>query len=273
MPAWICVTCGVQHADTAQPPAACPICDDERQYVGWDGQRWTTRPSWPATTQRCPRRGEPDLIGVGIDPSFAIGQRALLVRTPQGNVLWDCVSLLDDAARSTKSPTPRGHRRDLPVTSALLRRVRGMGRRVRCPDPHPRPRTRTGSSGPRPESSYSSVRGRARPGPDLGPHRRPFRRRGGAALAGRIRRAGRPAHRRHHYSRARPAGSASCGATPTSSHSTTLPSRRSPTACRVPLRPDLRRLVGADCRGGRTGRHSPLSAALHHPPARTRPPR
>ena len=35
--------------------------------------------------------------GIGVEPSFAIGQRALLVRTPKGNVLWDCVPLLDPA--------------------------------------------------------------------------------------------------------------------------------------------------------------------------------
>ena len=42
MPAWICVTCGVQQADSDQPPAHCPICQDERQYVGHGGQKWTT---------------------------------------------------------------------------------------------------------------------------------------------------------------------------------------------------------------------------------------
>jgi glyoxylase-like metal-dependent hydrolase (beta-lactamase superfamily II) len=41
----------------------------------------------------------PDVIGVGTTPSFGIGQRALLVRAPGGNVLWDCVSYLDDALR------------------------------------------------------------------------------------------------------------------------------------------------------------------------------
>src|SRR5262249_31451149 len=40
---------------------------------------------------------EPGLIGLGIDPQFAIGQRALFLRTPAGNVLWDCLSLLDEA--------------------------------------------------------------------------------------------------------------------------------------------------------------------------------
>jgi glyoxylase-like metal-dependent hydrolase (beta-lactamase superfamily II) len=38
-----------------------------------------------------------NLTGIGTVPGFAIGQRALLVQTPNGNVLWDCVSLLDDA--------------------------------------------------------------------------------------------------------------------------------------------------------------------------------
>ena len=33
-----------------------------------------------------------------MQPAFAIGQRALLVRAPAGNVLWDCVSLVDEAA-------------------------------------------------------------------------------------------------------------------------------------------------------------------------------
>ena len=33
MPAFICTTCGTQYAPSEKPPAACPICDDERQYV------------------------------------------------------------------------------------------------------------------------------------------------------------------------------------------------------------------------------------------------
>src|SRR5439155_9897580 len=40
---------------------------------------------------------ERGLIGIGTEPKFGIGQRALLVRAPEGNVLWDCVSLVDDA--------------------------------------------------------------------------------------------------------------------------------------------------------------------------------
>ena len=42
------------------------------------------------------RELEPGLVGVGVDPPFAIGQRALLVRTPEGNLLWDPSGFLDD---------------------------------------------------------------------------------------------------------------------------------------------------------------------------------
>lgn len=34
---------------------------------------------------------EPDLYAIGTTPEFGIGQRALLVRTPHGNLLWDRV--------------------------------------------------------------------------------------------------------------------------------------------------------------------------------------
>jgi glyoxylase-like metal-dependent hydrolase (beta-lactamase superfamily II) len=96
MPSWICVTCGVQHPDTDQPPSECEICEDERQYVGSGGQQWTTVAELASTRKVAIREEEPDLFGVGVEPSFAIGQRALLVRTPHGNVLWDCIPLLDD---------------------------------------------------------------------------------------------------------------------------------------------------------------------------------
>jgi hypothetical protein len=98
-PAWICSTCGTQYPPSDQPPPQCPICLDERQYVGWGGQQWTTAGRLATDHRTELRTEEPGLIGIGLQPSFAIGQRALLVRTPHGNVLWDCISLLDDAAR------------------------------------------------------------------------------------------------------------------------------------------------------------------------------
>ncbi len=100
MPAWVCATCGVQQTDTDTPPASCPICTDERQYVGWEGQQWTTMADLAREHRVVFREEEPDLIGIGVEPAVAIGQRALLVRTPGGNVLWDCIPLLDDDATS-----------------------------------------------------------------------------------------------------------------------------------------------------------------------------
>ena len=97
MTASICETCGVQQADRPSPPARCAICEDERQYVGAEGQRWTTLPELRPTHENAIVEVEPDLFRVGTIPEFAIGQHAFLVRTAEGNVLWDCNSLIDDA--------------------------------------------------------------------------------------------------------------------------------------------------------------------------------
>ena len=94
---WICVTCGTQFAESQEPPDGCPICLDQRQYIGPTGQKWTTLAAMKRDGLRNEiREHERNLIGIGTTPQFAIGQRALLVRSAQGNVLWDCISLLDD---------------------------------------------------------------------------------------------------------------------------------------------------------------------------------
>ncbi|GAA1293609.1 hypothetical protein Psi02_42890 [Planotetraspora silvatica] len=90
----ICLTCGVQYAGSRED---CPICQDERQYVGWDGQRWTSLDALRRAGHRALIEEEgPGVVGVGTAPATGIGQRALLVRTPAGNVLWDMVTYLDD---------------------------------------------------------------------------------------------------------------------------------------------------------------------------------
>ena len=96
--AYICVTCAVQHAPTDAPPARCAICEDERQYVRQGGQQWTTLDELRRTHRVEVREIDADIWGIGVTPAFGIGQRALLVRTPRGNVLWDCIGLIDDAA-------------------------------------------------------------------------------------------------------------------------------------------------------------------------------
>jgi hypothetical protein len=97
MPNFICTNCGTQYAESDQPPAACAICQDEREYVKATGQNWTTLERLRLTNRNSVKFKEPGLIGVGIEPHFAIGQRALFLRTPKANILWDCLSLLDEA--------------------------------------------------------------------------------------------------------------------------------------------------------------------------------
>ena len=97
MPNFICITCGTQFAETDAPPEHCLICEDERQYVNPDGQRWTTLEDLRKDHYNRIETLEPNLTGVGTEPQFAIGQRALLVQTDEGNLLWDCVSLLNEA--------------------------------------------------------------------------------------------------------------------------------------------------------------------------------
>jgi hypothetical protein len=97
MPAYICTTCGCQYPNTEAPPAACLICRDDRQYVNPAGQAWTTPTAMRKTYFNGFRRLEQGLMGVGTFPAFAIGQRALVLRSPAGNILWDCISFLDDS--------------------------------------------------------------------------------------------------------------------------------------------------------------------------------
>ncbi len=97
MLAHICATCGTQFPPAAAPPASCPICQDERQYIGAGGQRWTSLDAMRRTHFNAWRSHEPNLIGIGTTPAFAIAQRALLLRHPEGNILWDCITFLDDA--------------------------------------------------------------------------------------------------------------------------------------------------------------------------------
>jgi hypothetical protein len=85
------------------PPAQCPVCEDDRQYVGWEGQTWTTN---AALAVRHELRLEDDqgVLGVGLAPAFAINQRALLLRTDAGNILWECVSLVTtDAVKALRA--------------------------------------------------------------------------------------------------------------------------------------------------------------------------
>ncbi len=94
---FICTTCGVQYQDSSSPPTSCVICSEERQYTGWQGQQWTTLDQLRSDHRSRLEPEGPGLTGIGIDPSFGIGQRALHLRGIGGGFVWDCTSLVDDA--------------------------------------------------------------------------------------------------------------------------------------------------------------------------------
>ena len=101
MESYICATCGASYTASEVPPDACAICEDDRQYVGHGGQRWTTPGDMRAAGYRnLLTELEPNLLAIRTEPRFAIGQRALLVRTAAGNLLWDCISYVDEATVS-----------------------------------------------------------------------------------------------------------------------------------------------------------------------------
>jgi len=97
MPNFICVACGMQYPQSEAPPTNCRVCTDERQFVPSAGQSWTTLDGLRKTHSNKFRRLAPGIMTIETTPAFGIGQRAFLARTPAGNVLWECISLIDDA--------------------------------------------------------------------------------------------------------------------------------------------------------------------------------
>jgi glyoxylase-like metal-dependent hydrolase (beta-lactamase superfamily II) len=95
MPLYVCCECGTQYAKSAAPPAHCLICEDERQFVGWAGQAWTTLDELRKSHRMRIEPEDDRIVGFGIVPHFSIGQRALLIETSAGNILWDCIALID----------------------------------------------------------------------------------------------------------------------------------------------------------------------------------
>lgn len=97
MTIFLCTACGTSYPDAPEPPQRCPICEDERQYVPASGQSWTTRAALAGPHRNAWASHEPGLLSVQTVPAFAINQRAFLLQTEAGNVLWDCIVLLDPA--------------------------------------------------------------------------------------------------------------------------------------------------------------------------------
>ncbi|CAK4034106.1 Hypothetical predicted protein [Lecanosticta acicola] len=116
----ICSACGTQFDVPASTPLkACRICDvsntphitpkhlktktpshqDPRQFVPPTGQAWTSL----AQMRRSKHHRntfhqdpvEARMWSITTTPKFAIGQRCILLQTPAGNILWDCIAYLD----------------------------------------------------------------------------------------------------------------------------------------------------------------------------------
>jgi hypothetical protein len=95
----VCDTCGTQFP-TADRSAlkTCHICDDPRQFVPPSGQSFSTlgqlKKHFKNEWIEC--SSDPNITFIHSVPKLAIGQRAILIQTPKGNILWDCITLLDD---------------------------------------------------------------------------------------------------------------------------------------------------------------------------------
>jgi hypothetical protein len=76
------------HANLVQEP---------RQFVPPSGQSWTTLEKLQATHKNQFKQDDKDsrIWSIFSTPQVAIGQRAIFIQTEAGNVLWDCISLLD----------------------------------------------------------------------------------------------------------------------------------------------------------------------------------
>ncbi|MCJ1361162.1 hypothetical protein MMC16_000260 [Acarospora aff. strigata] len=91
----ICTACGTQFSNTSLKN--CRICDDPRQFVPPSGQSFTTLAEMKGKYKNKWQQDSVDkrIWSIWTEPKFGIGQRAILLQTPAGNVLWDLIAYLD----------------------------------------------------------------------------------------------------------------------------------------------------------------------------------
>lgn len=98
----VCNACGTQYSTSSRADLkSCRTCDDPRQYVPRTGQSFTTLAELRTHTEHknlIIKVDESDekFWTIRTEPAFGINQRAFFIKTPQGNVLWDCIAYLDD---------------------------------------------------------------------------------------------------------------------------------------------------------------------------------
>ena len=96
----LCKACGTSYEIAGSHPEHCKICEDERQYVPVTGQKWVEPAALFASHANKWKQHESCLLSIQTVPAFAINQRAFILRTPEGNILWDCIATLDDATKT-----------------------------------------------------------------------------------------------------------------------------------------------------------------------------
>jgi glyoxylase-like metal-dependent hydrolase (beta-lactamase superfamily II) len=99
----LCKACGTSYETIGCHPERCEICEDERQYVPVEGQKWIEPNTLVASHTNKWKQHSPNIYSIQTVPEFAINQRAFILTTPQGNILWDCIAALDDATKTLVS--------------------------------------------------------------------------------------------------------------------------------------------------------------------------
>ncbi len=82
----ICATCGTKYP-TSFTDNHCLICEDDRQYVPLDEQKWTSSFELTQKHKVKIKQLKANLFELVVNPDFAIGQRAILVVSESGNIL------------------------------------------------------------------------------------------------------------------------------------------------------------------------------------------
>lgn len=95
----ICTACGTQFptADRTRL-TTCFICDDPRQFTPPSGQSFTTLAELSSSgfqNNFAPYAKDERITFIYTTPKVGIGQRCALIKTPAGNILWDCITFLD----------------------------------------------------------------------------------------------------------------------------------------------------------------------------------
>lgn len=96
----ICSQCGTQFPSADRDSIrTCALCDDPRGSVPASGQAFTSMSELKAQGHRNvfeEYAGDSRITYITSRPPIGIGQRATLIQTRAGNILWDCITLLDD---------------------------------------------------------------------------------------------------------------------------------------------------------------------------------